>query len=203
MSLKTRRRPRLMKFYIIYSLLFFLSINSVFSQSEDIFFSKISPYLPSQFNAKYSTSVQGNIGLLNVTGIKLGFNGRFNDIEYSDKKQSPFRWMQHYGMGLWVRSFLPLVKGKVLIYADASVGYCLLYFPYEETLTNFVSRIKPRYFGYYHSIELGVRYKINKNFTLEFFSPDLSVRDFKKQKIQQISTAFPTFAIQLLITKPF
>lgn len=192
-----------MKIYILFISLFLLSSIDSICQSDDIFFSKISPYLPSNFKAKYSTSVQGNIGLLNATGIKLGFNGRFNDIEYTDAQQAPFRWLQHYGVGVWFRSYLPIAKEKWVIYADASVGYCLLYFPYEEKFSSFVSRIKPRYFGYYHSIELGIRYKINSNFTLEFFSPNLSVRDFTKQKIQQISTAFPTFAMQLLITKPF
>ena len=199
-----KRRSRLMKFYILYIYLILSICPPAFGQSTDNFFSKTSPNLPSKIKAKYSTAFQGNIGVLNITGLKLGFNGRFSDIEYAEKSQSPFRWMQQYGMGLWFRSYLPIAKERLVIYADASAGYCLFYFPYEESISSLVNRIKkPRYFGYYYSLELGVRFRINKNFTIEVFSPNLTVKDFDKHKVEQISSSFPTFAAQLLITKPF
>lgn len=184
-------------------LLFLILPLSLKSQSKESFLSKTSPVLPLGVSAKYSTAFQGNLGLLNYEGIKFGVSGRFNDIEYIENSQTPFRWMQHYGIGFWLRGYLPLANEKWVIYTDASAGYCMIYFPYEETLTSFVSRINPRYFGYFYSIEIGIRYRINQNLTLEFFLPDMTVKDFQHRKIKQISTSFPTFAVQLIITKPF
>ena len=188
--------------YLIFFFIFFI-VKETFAQSGDgNFFSKFSPALPPKVTAKYSSAMQGNMGLLNITGFKLGFNGRYNDIEFSANNQTPFRWMQHFGMGIWTRGYLTFAKKRLLLYSDASIGYCLFYFPYEQRLGDLV-KIHNNYLGYYYSVELGIRYRINSNFTIELFSPNLSVKDFKKVKIEQVSTAFPTFAMQLIITKPW
>ncbi len=191
-----------MKLPIYIFLLFFPFLEKLYCQSTESFISKSSPVLPSGVSAKYSTAFQGNLGLLNLSGLKFGISGRFNDIEYIENTKTPFRWMQHYGVGFWLRAYLPLANERWVLYTDASAGYCMIYFPYEESLTSFVSRINPRYFGYFYSVEIGVRYRINDNFMVEFFSPDMTVKDFNKRKIRQISTSFPTFAIQFIITKP-